>query len=370
MADHNWRFIVDNNSYADFSVSVSPAIEKAVIKEEVPPTVFLNVFNSDSITIGVNEDPEQVLDVDFCSNQGIDFRRRPNGGGAVFAGKGSAFLVYYLPTDHPEVPETTADAFPKVLIGMAEILSKRYKISAKYRPLNDIQINGRKLVPTSLKIENGVMTFRIVINVKPIDTELAGRIMPMPPEKVEDKKLKTMATRFTWLEREAGKIIDRAELVKMVHDVTTHVFGETTLNPGSVQQNEQVYAQVFRKKYESDEWLYGKSEGIRLKNMLKEHDLIGRGKAKALGGLIWVTLVIRQDIVLHSIINGDWHPRPLDSVSWLEEALAGAEAKTKPLRNKVKSFLKRADVEFAGVTTEDLMEAIGNALSNQSISKL
>ena len=214
------------------------------------------------------------------------------------------------------------------------------------------------------------MTFRIVINVKPIDTELAGRIMPMPPEKVKDKKLKTMATRFTWLEREAGKIIDRAELVKMVHDVTTHVFGETTLNPGSVQQNEQVYAQVFRKKYESDKWLYGKSEGIRLKNMLKEHDLIGRGKAKALGGLIWVTLVIRQDIVLHSIINGDWHPRPLDSVSWLEEALAGAEAKTKPLRNKVKNFLKRADVEFAGVTTEDLMEAIGNALSNQSISKL
>ena len=91
------------------------------------------------------------------------------------------------------MPETTADAFPKILIGMAEILSKRYNIPAKYRPLNDIQINGRKLVPTSLKIENGVMTFRIVINVKPIDTELAGRIITMPPEKVKDKKLKTFA---------------------------------------------------------------------------------------------------------------------------------------------------------------------------------
>ena len=370
MADHNWRFIVDDNSYADFSVSVSPAIEKSVIKGEAPPTVFLNVFNSDSITIGVNEDPEQVLDVHFCSNQGIDFRRRPNTGGAVFAGKGSAFLVYYLPTNHPEVPETTAEAFPKILIGMAEVLRKRYNFPAQYRPLNDIQINGRKLIPTSLKIEDGVMTFRIVINVTPIDTERAGKIMPMPPEKVRDKKLKTMTTRFTWLEREAGKKIDTGELIKMVHDITTHIFGETMLNPGSVQQTEQVYAQEFRKIYESDEWLYGKSEGIRLKNVLNQDDFIGRGKAKALGGLIWVTLVIRQGIVIHSIINGDWHPRPIDSVSWLEEALAGEEAKVEPLKKRVKNFLQREDVEFAGVTTGDLMEAIGNALSNQSVFKI
>ena len=57
-----WRLVVDRGSYADFSISVSPAVEKAVARGESPPTVFLTVFDSDSITIGVNEDPEQVLD--------------------------------------------------------------------------------------------------------------------------------------------------------------------------------------------------------------------------------------------------------------------------------------------------------------------
>ena len=203
-----WRLVVDRGSYADFSVSVSPAVEKAVVRGEAPPTVFLNIFDSDSITIGVNEDPEQVLDLDFCRVNGIDFRRRVNGGGPIYAGAGSAFLIYFLPLSHPEVPGTTEQAFIKILGAVADVFRDRYGFPAEYRPLNDIQVEGRKLVPTSLKIEDGVMTLRIVVNVKPIDTELAGKAMPMPPEKVRDKALKTLESRFTWLEREAGREID------------------------------------------------------------------------------------------------------------------------------------------------------------------
>ena len=201
----DWRFVVTEGSYADFSISVSPAVEKAVVEGAAPPTVLLNVFDADSITIGVNEDPEQVLDLDFCAENAISFRRRPNGGGPIYAGTGSGFLVFFLPVSHPRVPETAAEAFPAVLRAVAEVFAERYGFPAEYRPLNDIQVEGRKLVPTSLKIENGVMTFRIVINVKPIDTELAGKAMPMPPEKVRDKELKDLTSRFTWLEREAGR---------------------------------------------------------------------------------------------------------------------------------------------------------------------
>ena len=72
----NWRFIVDHDNYADFSVSVTPAVEKAVREGRAPSTIFLNHFDSDSVTIGVNEDPEQVLDLEFCRDNGITFRRR------------------------------------------------------------------------------------------------------------------------------------------------------------------------------------------------------------------------------------------------------------------------------------------------------
>ncbi|MHA1108944.1 MAG: lipoate--protein ligase family protein, partial [Alphaproteobacteria bacterium] len=147
MTDQPWRFIVAHNSYADFSVSVSPAVEKAVVSGAAPPTVFLNIFDADSITVGVNEDPEQVLDVEFCRERGIDFRRRVNGGGAIYAGSGSAFLVLFLKTDHERVPKNAADAFPQVLTNIAEVFERRYGFPARYRPLNDIEVEGRKLVP-------------------------------------------------------------------------------------------------------------------------------------------------------------------------------------------------------------------------------
>jgi len=366
MADAPWRLIVDSNTYADFSVSVSPAIERAVIEGASPPTVFMDVFDSDSVTVGVNEDPEQVLDLEFCRANNILFRRRPNGGGPVYAGAGSAFLVYYLPTSHPEVPETTTEAFPKVLTAVAEVFARRYGFPAEYRPLNDIQVEGRKLVPTSLKIENGVMTFRIVINVKPIDTEFAGRVMPMPPEKVRDKALKDMTSRFTWLEREAGRAIDRAELEALAREATEHAFGESGLVLGEPSALELGYADEFRAQMDNDAWLYAKSERVRLGGKLRDGDTIGRGRAKAVGGLIWATLALRDGAVMHAIVNGDWHPRPLESIAWLEDALAGCPAEPGALRTRIDGFLARPDVEFAGVTADDLMEALDKALAEQA----
>lgn len=361
-----WRLIVDRNSYADFSVSVSPAVEKAVVEGAVPPTVYLNVFDSDSITIGVNEDPEQVLDLGFCRAEGIRFLRRANSGGAIYAGKGSALLVLFLPTSHPHVPDTAKEAFPVVLGKLAETFRNRYGFPAAYRPLNDVEVEGRKLIPTSLKIENGVATFRIVVNVKPIDTALAGRAMPMPPEKVQDKVLKDLASRFTCLEREARRAVDDVELEAFARAFVAHAFGERDLTEAGLTEAERRDAELFRARHDCDDWLYGKSRGRRLNGVLRPGDTVGVGRAKAVGGMIWATLAVRDGTVQKAIVNGDWHPRPIDSVAWLEDMLAGAPADSDALRRRIDAFLARPDVEFAGVTADDLTLAAERALAAQA----
>ena len=366
MTEQPWRFIVAHNSYADFSVSVSPAVEKAVVSGAAPPTVFLNIFDADSVTVGVNEDPEQVLDIDFCRAHGIDFRRRVNGGGAIYAGAGSAFLVLFLKTDHPRVPETAADAFPQVLTSVAEVFEQRYGFPARYRPLNDIEVEGRKLVPTSLKIEDGVSTFRIVVNVKPMDTDLAGRAMPMPPEKVADKPLKDLTSRFTWLEREAGRDIGEDDLEAFARDVAAHGFGESGLERCGLSEQERVWAEEFRGKFDTNDWLFGKSAATRLDPVLRPGDTVGTGRTKAVGGMIWATLALRGGKVLRAIVNGDFHPRPIESVGWLEDGLEGAAADPAALRARVDDFLARDGVEYAGVTADDLAAALEKALAAQN----
>ena len=365
MTEKPWRLIVSENSYADFSVSVSPAVEKAVVNDEVPPTIFLNLFNRDSITVGVNEDPEQVLNLNFCRDNDIDFRRRVNGGGAIYAGAGSAFLIYFVPTSHPEVPTTTAKAFPKILTSFAETLSDLYGFSAEYRPLNDVQVEGRKLVPTSLKIENNVMTFRFVVNVKEMNTDAAADEMPMPPEKVKDKVLKDLQSRFTCLEREAGRPISSNDLETLTREAVANAFDKPALEIGELTVRERAYAQEFRAQYDNETWLFGKSEGNRFRHLVVPGDTVGYGREKAVGGMLWATLVVREGQIFHAILNGDWHPRPIDSVGWLEETLIGAKATEEALSARVSSFMARKDVEFAGVETRDLMAAFNKALADQ-----
>jgi lipoate---protein ligase len=360
-----WRFIIDHNSYADFSVSISPAIEKAVVAGEAPPTVYLCLFDADSITIGVNEDPEQSLDLEFCKRHDIAFRRRLNGGGPIYAGTGSALIVLTLGTAHGRVPDTSAEAFPRILTALAETFVRRYGFPAEYRPLNDIQVEGRKLVPTSLKIENGVMTFRIVVNLKPIDTEMAGRAMPMPPEKVQDKDLKTLTSRFTWLEREAKRDISAAELEAFTLELVEHAFGEIDLNQSRLTASEIAYAEDFRTRYESDQWLFEKSERNRFAGLLQPGDTVGRSRVKALGGMIRATLAVRDGQVLRAIVNGDWHPRPIDGIAWLEDELSGVAAEPAALADCVGAFLDRPDIEFAGIEKSDLAAALEKALVDQ-----
>ena len=87
-----WRLVVDRGNYADFSISISPAIERAVVEGKVPPTVVLSVFDSDSITIGINEDPEQVLE-HFSRNLSRKFSHAPSQALKQASQEGNASLI-------------------------------------------------------------------------------------------------------------------------------------------------------------------------------------------------------------------------------------------------------------------------------------
>ena len=358
-----WRYVVGDHNYADFSTSVSPAVERAVAEGIAPPTVLLNVFNSDSITVGVNEDPNQVLDLPFCQSNNVLARRRVSSGGAIYAGSGSAFLALYLPVDLPGVPDTAAAAFPAILGHVADALREVFGLAASYRPLNDVEIDGRKLVATSMKIESGVLTFRILLNVKAIDTAIAARAMPMAPEKVKDKKLKDLGSRYTYLEQELGRAVSETELRTWVQACVRRAFGDIALAAGELGDAERTYALQYASELVDDAWFHEKSEASRYGPIAQAGDRVVRGREKAPAGLIWLSLLVRGGVVQRAIVNGDWHPRPLRSVDWLENGFTGLAATREACGAHIEAFLARADVEFAGVEPVHLLTALDKALA-------
>jgi lipoate---protein ligase len=360
---HGIRFIRTGYNYADFSTSISPAIERALEKRESFDTVVLNIFDGDSFTVGYFDDPEKSMDLDFCRRENIIVRRRQNAGGAVIGADGCAFLALYLNTDGDRVPmKTIRTAFEKTLTLLAESISELFDIEAVYRPLNDVEVNGRKLVASSARLEKKILTVRCMINVCPTDRDVLTRAIKVAPEKIQDKKIKEVGKRFTCLEEETLRKVTDKELLILTERTVGKIFGtQDQLVPMTVSSVEETYARTGREKYESDEWFYANSEGSRFKH-IPETAVKREGRHKAVAGLIRATVLIIDDSIHDIIITGDFHPTPNSILTEMENSLRNKPCDPDIIEKAVQAIFDRPDVEIAGTTPADFLAALDKVL--------
>ncbi len=355
-----WRFIFMEETYADFSIGASPALERGVMEGTSPDTVVLNVAPEDSFTVGLLDDPEKAIDLNFCKEKGITVRRRNTTGGTIYLAKGSAIICYFLRLADPAVPRTIGEAFPKLLGDFAATLQSLFRFPAKYRPLNDVEVEGRKIIPASCKVERDTLGFRLVLNVKPQNVEVTSRAILLPPEKVQDKALKTVEARLTHLEREAGRAITHQDLNNIVREAIQLSFGEVELVAGMMSPDEEKYWQEFRELYSRDRWLLANSEAFRFKKIPPEAKR-GEGRVKAVAGLIRAVVLKHEDRIYDIILSGDVHPRPQTILTDMESALRGASAAPEEIRRRIGEVYHRPGVEISGTTLEDFVSAVMGA---------
>ena len=356
------RLIKTEYPYSDFSTSVSPAIERALEERVSPSTVVLNIFRGDSITVGFLEDPEKCLDLAYCRKEGIVVRRRQNAGGAVLGPDGGAFIVLYADTELPWVPlKTITDGFHITLPSLADVVRELFGIDAVYRPLNDVEVEGRKLIATSARLERNILTMRLLINVAPTNQDILSKALKTPIEKIQDKKIKDVGARFTCLEKEVGRSITDSDLMAITNETIKRVFGsEVMLHPGEFTELETKYADEYQGTYNSEAWFYGNSERTRFKGVPSDA-VKAEGRHKAPAGLIRVTVLIRQNRMHDLIITGDFHPSPYKVLRDMENALRGKECNREVVTKEIKHIFERPDVEIAGTEVEDFAAAFAKA---------
>jgi lipoate-protein ligase A len=357
------RFLTMHYPYAEFSTVVSPAIERAVEEGKAPSTAILDFFTQDSITIGYFEDPEKCLDLDYCAQAGILVRRRRNTGGSILGGKGSAFLVLCLDVREPWVPmHDLAGGFRVSLQAMAGAMAELFGLDTRWRPLNDVEARGRKLVASSARLEKDVLTLRLVINVADVNPSILARAIKTPVEKMKDKAVRDPAQRVSSLERELGRKVGEQEILILAERTMKGMFGQgIRLVPGELMDEERLYAGEFRDLFSSEEWFWNRSQARRASSV-PSHALLLEGLHKAPAGLIRVTMWVTEGVIQDLLITGDFHARPLLVVEELEGCLRGARASMMEISKRIISLLERPGVELPGVGKEDFLAPFGLAL--------
>lgn len=90
---------------------------------------------------------------------------------------------------------------------MARTLSDEYNIPVNYRPLNDLEIQQRKIGGFGGYIVGDAYIFYGFYQAKRADLETAAKVLKTPPEKIADKGVTTTVERMCCIEEAAGREI-------------------------------------------------------------------------------------------------------------------------------------------------------------------
>jgi lipoate-protein ligase A len=318
-----------------------------------PGTIIILRPREPYVCIGYHQLLENVIDVEYCRQKGIPIIRREVGGGAVYLDKNQLFFQCVFPVS--KAPRRV-DSLYKLFLKPAVNTYRSLGIEAYYLPVNDIQVDQKKICGTGAgRIEDAAV---VVGNILfDFDYDEMAQILRVSSAKFRDKIYDSIQLYLTTLRRELGYIPDREKakniLIKEFEELLGH-----PLHNGSLTADEHHMVTRIDKKFTDPDWLYEK--GGKLTNWIKiSADVnIMEYRYKAPGGLIWIILRLKGDTIDDIMISGDFTIRPSDGLKNLETRLKGQPHEADPLLRAIESYYKDQGIESPGVTPEDLVTAI------------
>lgn len=357
-----WRLLNLKSKDGYYIQSVYEAVAKAVTEKIVPNTVILIYPESPYVCIGIHQELEKEVDTKYCTDHNIPIVRRQTGGGAVYLDSSQQFYHVIIRKDDPAVP-FGVEAFYKKFLQPTVSVYKQFGLPAQYSPINDVLIDGKKASGNgAVTLDDALILIGNVI--LDIDINSMVNVLKVPSEKFKDKMVQSLEKYMTSLNQNLGytprreKIVDY--LIKGYKDLL-----QNPLIPGELTDTEQKYLHQVINRLKSPEWLH--------KTARRREQLLSLVKAKCTkiaGGimvceashkadkLIRITLETEHGRINDILISGDFFYEPANTLGKLEEELKGLKIKKKVLTNKIQNFFEKENVQVAGVTAKDFVEAI------------
>jgi lipoate-protein ligase A len=325
----------------------------AARSERTPDSLILVSPRDPYVSIGFHQELEREVDVEFCRSERIPVVRREVGGGAVYLDENQLFTQWVMRPDRlPWNLEKRFALYARPLVATYRALG----IPAEFRPVNDIQVKGRKIGGTGAAAIGGaeVMVGSLMFD---FNTELMARVLKVSSEKMRDKIYQSLEEYMTTMKKELGETPDREEVKKIYLAECQETLGEA-IEPGELSEEESKAIEAYDDRLASAEWLRQKG-GLRSGGVTIHQDVwVGESVFKAPGGLIRVTARIHHGQIEDISLSGDFTFHPHGKVAALERALAGTPLEPEPLQGKLGAFYEKEKVQTPGVELDHWREAI------------
>jgi lipoate-protein ligase A len=249
-----WRILGLDVNDAFMNMAVDEAICRLRSRGASPNTIRLYRWKPSAVSIGYFQILEQEVDVEACRRLGVDIVRRMTGGGAVYhAYEGEVTYSVIVDEGHPNIPHDIIKSYEVICGGVVEALNM-LGLKAAFRPINDIDVGGRKISGNAQTRRWGVVLQHGTILVD-ADVRTMFTVLRVSKEKISDKLIKSAEERVTTIRRELGRCLSFEEVADALKEAFPRALG-VEVYQGLLSGEERSLAErLSREKYSNPSWV-------------------------------------------------------------------------------------------------------------------
>jgi len=353
-----WRLLDTGVRDAAENMCLDKAVLEARARDLVPDTIRFLQFSPPAVLVGYHQAVDLEVRTSYTDTEGIDVNRRLTGGGAIFFDHTQ--LGWEVIASKEGLPGGALALNERMCRGLVEALSI-LGVEATFRPVNDVEVDGRKISGTGGTESEGALLFQGTLLVD-FDVETMVRALRIPTEKLRDKEIDSIRDRVTCLKWVLGEAPPLARIKEAVAEGFRRVL-DIELETGDLSEWERTYLDDHVASFREDPWVHRVRRPVNNDRMLYSVH-------KAPGGLIRTSLLLddRRSIIKYVLITGDFFAFPDTTILDLEAALKNCPVVR--MEERIRSFFTERDPDMPGVTADDLVKAVGAAVRKRDLEAL
>jgi lipoate-protein ligase A len=341
------------------NIAFDPALIELRQQDKVPDTIRFMRFPPTAL-IGRHQDLSREINLDYCAAEGVGTVRRVTGGGAIYLDEGQ--LGWELVFHKGSLGIANLADIAAAICNAAAMGLRELGVQAKFRPRNDIEVDGRKISGTGGFFDGDILIYQGTVLVDMNPAQMV-RALNIPAAKVAKHNLDTAEQRVVTLKELLG---DDLPDMQTIQNALVEGFSKglgITAEQGEITAAEEALAsEYFDKEIGTDEFLH------EIDNA-GGGDTLLEGTHTGPGGTINTYVKLEgptHGLLQRVLITGDFFVTPPRVVFDLEAALLGT--RLDDVEEAVRRFFAEADIEMLSVEADDFIAAIENALAKREVA--